>query len=70
MIDIFYEPDCTGQEFMFQGELGEGTHLHVAPLVENWSPATLWAAFRDSWFTPFGPPDELLYDKEGAYTSE
>ena len=38
MIDIFYEPDCTGTEFMFQGELDEGTHLHVAPLVENGQP--------------------------------
>ena len=70
MIDIFYEPDCTGREYMFQGETDEGTHLHVASLVEDRSPATLWAALRDSWFSPFGSPDELLCDKEGANTSE
>ena len=57
LIDIFYEPDCSGQMHLFMGILDEGTHLHVCPLVKARDQATLWDALLESWFTPFGPPE-------------
>ena len=69
LIDIFYEADCAGKMHLLMGILDEGTHLHVCPLVKARDQATLWDALLESWFTPFGPPEALLLDKEGGLDS-
>ena len=55
---------------MFLGILNEGTDLHVRPLLKDRSQEALWDTLRESWFTPFGPPEAFLLDKEGGLDSD
>ena len=68
-MDIVYATNAIGATLMFLGVIDDATLYHVVVLIQNRDSLTIWNALRTLWFTPFGPPDRIICDKERGFVS-
>ena len=68
-MDIVYVVNALGATMSFLGIIDDATLYHVLVLIENRDSLTIWNALKNTWFTPFGPPEKILCDKERGFVS-
>ena len=68
-MDIVYCSDALGNTIMFLGIIDDSSLYHVAVLITSRDSLTIWNALKTVWFTPFGPPERILCDKERGFVS-